>query len=96
MQRTQVTGIKQNEIEPVSFPLSSIVTDPTTNLKIGIHYPLLSYDKGTRNPMAQGKHALYPIPIRLLLTQSQVTLVLPRPCTLFQGRVMVNLPSPVM
>ena len=72
----KVTGIKQNEIEPVSFPLSSVVTDPTTNLKIGIHYPLLGkisrtscpvtlgsryhagYDKGTRNPMAQGNTGL--------------------------------------
>lgn len=49
----QVTGIKQNEIAPVQFPLQSIVTDPTTNLKIGVHYPLLSYDGGSRNPMAQ-------------------------------------------
>ena len=82
MQRTQVTGIKQNEIEPVSFPLSSIVTDPTTNLKIGIHYPLLSYDQGTRNPMAQGHWPARFLPTRIGLTHLQAAPVLRRRCTL--------------
>jgi len=37
-----VTGIKQNELAPVQFPLSSVMVDPITNLRIGVHYPLVS------------------------------------------------------
>jgi hypothetical protein len=53
-----VTGIRQDQIAPVEFPLPSVMVDPITNLKIGVHYPLLSYDRGSRNPMAQGNTGL--------------------------------------
>ena len=53
-----VTGIRQDQLAPVEFPLPSIMVDPITNLKIGVHYPLLSYDRGSRNPMAQGNTGL--------------------------------------
>lgn len=53
-----VTGIRQDQIAPVQFPLPSVMVDPITNLRIGVHYPLLSYDRGSRNPMAQGNTGL--------------------------------------
>ena len=40
--------------QSTTFPLEQVFVDPMTNLRIGVHYPMMDYSQSSRSPKAKG------------------------------------------
>jgi len=48
-----VTGVVEGT-QSTTFPLDQVFVDPMTNLRIGVHYPMMDYAQSSRHPKARG------------------------------------------
>ena len=48
-----VTGVVEGT-QSTTFPLEQVFVDPMTNLRIGVHYPMMDYSQSSRSPKAKG------------------------------------------